>query len=183
MPAPNLPPSVWSLRSLAIAGWGCAGVLALLGQAIWRLTPLGLEPLRAGRLDRSQAALYVGWVLVAAYSEGYRAFQHGFSPRVVARAVHLAGHPTPLRVLLAPAFCMSLFHANRRGLTRAWGILTTIIALVVIVHHTPQPWRGIVDGGVVVGLVWGELAILGFLARALAGHPIPVRIDLSEQAA
>jgi hypothetical protein len=154
-----------------------------LGQAIWRLTPLALEPLRGGRLERSQAALYVGWVLAAAYTEGYRAFQRGFSPRVVARAVYLARRPKPLRVLLAPAFCLSLFHANRRGLARAWGILITMIALVVIVHRTPQPWQGIVDGGVVVGLVWGQIAILYFLARALAGYPISVRLDVPESAA
>jgi hypothetical protein len=179
----NLPPSTWNVRSLAIVGWGSAGVLALLGQAIWRLTPFALEPLRRGRLERPQAALYVAWVLAAAYTEGYRAFQRGFSPRVVARAVYLARRPKPLRVLLAPAFCLSLFHANRRAHTRAWGLLITMIALVVIVHHTPQPWRGIVDGGVVVGLVWGEVALLRFLVRALAGYPIPVRINLPEQAA
>ncbi len=177
---PRVPLTPWSVRSLAIVGWGSAGVLALLGQAIWRLTPIALEPLRHGRLERPQAALYVGWVLAAAYAEGYRAFQRGFSPRVIARAVYLARRPKLLRVLLAPAFCLSLFHANRRGLGRAWGILVTMIALVVIVRHTPQPWQGIVDGGVVVGLVGGQIAMLFFLARALAGYPISVRIDVPD---
>jgi hypothetical protein len=173
-------PPTWNVRSLAIVSWGSAGVLALLGQAIWRLTPLALEPLRGGRLERSQVVLYAGWVLAAAYTEGYRAFQRGFSPRVIARAVYLARRPRPLRVLLAPAFCLSLFHANRSGLARAWGILITMTALVVIVHHTPQPWQGIVDGGVVVGLVWGQIAMLCFLVRALAGYPISVRVDVPE---
>ncbi len=173
----------WGLPSLAIAGWGLAGVTVLLGQAIWRLTPLALEPLRPGAMNGLQAALYVGWVGVAAYAEGYRAFQRGFSPRVVARAVYLAGHPHPLRVLLAPAFCMSLFHANRRGLRVAWGVLAMVIGLVIIVHHAPQPWRGIVDGGVVVGLVWGQLAIVYFAVRALAGYPVAARINLPDGAA
>jgi hypothetical protein len=178
--APNLPRVSWNVRALAIAGWGLLGVSALLGQAIVRLTPVALEPLRARLLGPSLAALYVGWVCLAAYSEGYLGFQRGFSPRVVARAAYLAAHPTPLRILLAPAFCMSLFHASRRGLIAAWGILATMIGLVVIVHHTPQPWRGIVDGGVVVGLVWGQLAILYCAARVLGGRALSVRTNLPE---
>jgi hypothetical protein len=168
------------LRSFSVASFGVLGVVALLGQAIWRLTPVALEPLRSRQLSAGQMAIYALWVLVSAYSEGYRAFQRGFSPRVVARAVHLARRPEPLHVLLAPAFCMSLFHASRRGLTVAWGISIAVFGLVWLVHHTPQPWRGIIDGGVVVGLLWGLLSLLFFSARALTGHPIRVQTNLPD---
>ena len=75
--------------------WGTAGVSTLLGQAIYRLTPQALHPLVHGNLTSFQVALYIGWVLFAAYTEGYRAFQGRFSPRVVARAVYLAKNREP----------------------------------------------------------------------------------------
>jgi hypothetical protein len=173
---------VWTPRALAIAGLGIAGVLGLLGQAVWRLTPWAVEPLSSGQLSAPQAALYLAWVLASGYFEGYRAFQKGFCPRVVVRAAYLAQHPEPLHVLLAPAFCMSLIHATRRGLALAWGILAMVVFLVWIVHRMPQPWRGMVDGGVVVALAWGQIAILYFSARALAGRLVQVRTDLPEPA-
>ena len=160
-----------------IAAWGVAGTLALLGQALWRLTPLALEPLGTD-LPAWQAAIYAGWVVFNAYAEGYRGFQRSFSPRVVARAMHLGRHPRPLHVLLAPAFCMSLFHATRRSRIVSWCILVGVVGLVMLMHHVSQPWRGIIDGGVVVGLVWGALAIAVFFARALMGRPVPAKDDL-----
>lgn len=148
------------LGQLLVFAWGTAGVLALLLQAIYRLTPPALEPLLGGSLDPFQAALYATWVVFAAYVEGYRAFQGRFSPRVVARAVYLSKNPAPWRVILAPLFCMSFFHATRRGLIAAWAVTLLVIAAVVLVRQLPQPWRGIVDGGVVVGLSWGTAAIV-----------------------
>ena len=142
-----------------IATWGVASVLALLGQALWRLTPLALEPWRNGSMSTLQQVLYVLWVAIMAYSEGYRGFQKKFSPRVVARAFYLGRHPTPLRVLFALPFCMSFFHSTRRQRIVSYTFVTLIALLVVAVRHLPQPWRGIVDGGVVVGLAWGAVAI------------------------
>ena len=157
-----------------IATWGVVCVLALVGQALWRLTPLALEPWRDGSLTPLQQALYLGWVAVMAYSEGYRGFQKKFSPRVVARAFYLGRHPTPLRVLLALPFCMSFFHSTRRQKIVRYTFVTLIALLVVAVRRLPQPWRGIVDGGVVVGLAWGAVAILVFYVRGLRGEPSPV---------
>ena len=151
-------------------------------QAIWRLTPLAAEPIEQGLLTNPQWALYVGWVAINLYAEGYRAFHRGFSPRVVVRAVHLASQPETIRVLFAPAFCMSLFHATRRGLALAWGVLITVVSLVVLMHWVPQPWRGIIDGGVVVGLLWGALSVLWYFGRALSGHLPRVPSNLPENA-
>jgi hypothetical protein len=175
--------------NVLVAGWGVLGVLALLAQAIYRLTPIALEPLQKGQLNTAQAGLYFGWVLVNGYAEGYRGFQRGFAPRVVARAFHLAGHRAPgapadptgaLHVALAPAFCMSLFHASRRGLVVAWTVLLAIVVVVTVVRQVPQPWRGIVDAGVVVGLLWGAAAIVVFFVRALAGEVPLVKTNLPE---
>lgn len=149
--------------------WGTAGVSTLLGQAIYRLTPQALHPLVHGNLTSFQVALYIGWVLFAAYTEGYRAFQGRFSPRVVARAVYLAKNREPWHVALAPLFCMSFFHATRRGLIAAWTVTSLVLIAVLVVRQLPQPWRGIVDGGVVVGLSWGLLAIAANVIQVFRG--------------
>jgi hypothetical protein len=160
------------------AVWGVAGVLALLAQAIYRLTPLALEPIRARSLGATEAALYAAWVVFSLYFEGYRAFQLRFSPRVVARALHLVKNPSPLRVILAPAFCMAFFHASRRGLVTAWATAIMVLGFVLTLRYVPQPWRGIIDGGVVLALLWGAFAIVVYFVRGLAGLPMPVDPEL-----
>lgn len=170
--------AVMSPWSYLIASWGVFGVLGLLAQAMWRLTPLALEPLQSDSLSPAQATLYVVWVVFNAYAEGYRGFHKRFSPRVVSRALHLAREPRPLHVLLAPAFCMSLFHATPRSKLVAWSVTLGVIALVLLVRAAPQPWRGIIDGGVVVGLFLGGISILYHLVLAFSGHTLDASSDL-----
>ena len=159
-----------STLGLAAAVWGLLGVSALLGRAIWRLTPAAWEAgtrYQPGVLGWSLAAL---WLLFMGYSEGYRGFQKGFAPRVARRAAHLAQQPRPLHVLLAPMFCMGLIHASRRRLVTSWSLTAMIVVLVLAVRHLTQPWRGLVDAGVVLGLAWGLVAVLVFGVRALRGQ-------------
>lgn len=158
--------------------WGVVGVALLLLRAITRMTPIALEPILAGSLSGLHVGILVAWVAFNAYGEGYRAFQKSFCPRVVARADHLARNPHPLHAALAPLYCLSLFHANRRGLTVAWVMIVVITAFVFLLRITPQPWRGIVDAGVVVALVWGLVALFAFSAKSLAGHPPRARMNL-----
>lgn len=158
--------------------WGLAGVLALFARAILRLAPYAWQPIADGSLSVLHVVLYVVWVAFNAYSEGYRAFQKSFCPRVVARAHHLAQNPRPLHALLAPLYCLSLFHANRRGLTVAWIMLAVIALLIALLRITPQPWRGIIDGGVVVALGWGMLALIVMSLQALAGAPPKAKLNL-----
>lgn len=146
-----------------IITWGLGGVVMLLLQAVLRLAPRAAEAIESG-LTPFQWGTLILWCAVSAYAEGHRGFYRQFAPRVVARAFHLAGLPLTWRTALAPAFCMSLFHATRRSLVRAWVLVAGICALVALVSRFPQPWRGIVDAGVVLGLVWGVVAI-GLLVR------------------
>lgn len=178
MPAPS--PASVSRPSLPILFWGVLGVVALLGQAVWRMVPLALEPFRAHRLGGVELGVYAAWVAFSLYAEGYRAFQLRFSPRVVARALHLARHPRPLHVALAPAFCMGLLHATRRRLIVAWVSVIAIVGLVITVRSFPQPWRGIIDGGVVVALIWGIGSILYFFARVLSGREMNYPSDVPD---
>jgi hypothetical protein len=158
--------------------WGIVGVAALLIQAIVRLTPLAIEPFEAGMLGAFHLVLLAAWVLFAVYTEGYRAFQKQFTPRVVARAQYLSAHPRLLHVVLAPAFCMGFFHATRKRMIVSWAVTLSIVAVIVGVKMLAQPWRGIIDAGVVLALGWGVIALAYFTVRALGGHRMPVPPDV-----
>lgn len=146
--------------------WGLTGVLLLLGFALWRLAPLAAEGLGM-RLSGLQWVFLVAFVAFMAYAEGFRGFQRAFSPRVAARARHLRDHPTPTRALLAPFFCMAYFAAPRRRRISAYALTAGVILLVVLVQRLEQPWRGLVDAGVVIGLGWGFLSTLLYGLQAL----------------
>ena len=146
--------------------WGLAGILLLLGFAVFRLTPKAIEAIQMG-LSAWQWTVLVLWTLFMGVAEGYRGFQKRFSPRVAARARHLRDQPSPVRAILAPLFCMGYFHARRRVQIAAISLTAGIVAIVVFVSYCPQPWRGIIDFGVVVGLTWGIGSLAGYAWQAL----------------
>ncbi len=161
--------------------WGVVGYLALLSSAVARLTPLALEPIRSGEMVGWQWLLMAVFMVFMIYSEGYRGFWKAVGPRVSGRALHLARPGNSLvRRLLAPLFCMSLFGATRKRLIVSWCLYSGIILLVVAVRQLSQPYRGIVDAGVVVGLAMGCASVLYFFARALTGASLPVPTDVPE---
>jgi hypothetical protein len=166
----------------AVAVWGVLGFAALVFRAVWSLTPVALAPIRAGTMTALHWFLYIGWLVFMVYSEGYKGFQRKVAPRVAARAMYAARNPRPLLVILAPLFCMGLFHATRKRLIVSWCAFTGIVLLVIVVRQLDQPWRGIIDGGVVAGLGWGLVAMLWSFARALQGHPMSVPADVPGEA-
>ena len=117
-------------------------------------------------------------VVYMAYAEGYKGFHLGFAPRVVVRARYLADNPRPLHVLLAPLFCMGYIYATRKRQILSFALTTMIICFVLIARSMPQPWRGIVDAGVVVGLVLGVLSIAYFL---IISSNDPARLTVSAE--
>ncbi len=120
-------------------------------------------------------------VLVMAYAEGYKGFQQAFSPRTAARARYLRDHPRTMHVILAPFFCMGYFHATRRRRTTSITLTIGIIILIVLVSFVSQPWRGIIDAGVVVGLVWGMVSLLAYGIQALGRSPYAVSPEVPEK--
>lgn len=167
------------MRSLAYY-WGIAGVILLLASAIVRLTPRVLE-LRDLPLSGLQWLLLVGFALFMLYSEGWKGFHLNFAPRVVARAAGLRAAPQPLLVLLAPLVCMGYLHATRRRQLVSITLTSAIIVLVLLVRLLPQPWRGIVDAGVVLGLCFGTLSIVWhWLCLDLRGVAPAIAADLPE---
>ncbi|MGA0805658.1 MAG: hypothetical protein ACO3PV_03970 [Pseudohongiellaceae bacterium] len=167
------------MRSLAYY-WGITGVILLLASAIVRLTPRMLE-LRDIPLSGLQWLLLVLFVVFMLYSEGWKGFHLNFAPRVVARAAGLRSAPRPLLVLLAPLVCMGYLHATRKRQFISLLLTSSIIALVLLVRLLPQPWRGIIDTGVVLGLVSGTLSIVWhWLRQDLQGVAPGIAADLPQ---
>lgn len=156
-------------RAIGIVGavWGGAGVFALLGFAVYRLAPKAVEAFRGG-LTAGQWTLVALVCLFMGYAEGYRGFQKQFSPRTAARIRYLRDFPSAARTVLAPLFCMGYFHATRRTRIVAFALPVGIIVLVMLVHQLAQPWRGIIDAGVVLGLSWGMVSLAASIVQAFA---------------
>lgn len=149
--------------------WGLGGFSLILGYAIVRLAPIGIDAF-------SHQFRWYHWVALAvttffmAYWEGYRGFQKGLSPRVAARAKHMNNHPRLLHILLGPFYCLGYFHSSTKRKIVAYSLTTTIIILVSLVRHLDQPWRGIIDIGVVVGLSWGLVSLFVFSIQAFTSN-------------
>jgi hypothetical protein len=161
-------------KQLIIATWGIVGVVALLARALLALTPLALEPILSGSLGKWHWALLLVWVVTNAYAEGLVGFHQKFSPRTVDRALYLGKNPTFGRVLLGPAFCMGLFHATRRTKIVSWTLLVVVVSLVALMRRLAQPWRGIIDAGVVVGLAIGVVSLCWLFVQAVLTGRDPV---------
>lgn len=145
--------------------WGLTGISLLLGSAIYRLGEMALE-LTGQSLTLVQWLALIACLLFMGFAEGYRGFQQAFSPRVAARIRYLSDNVTPLRFVLAPLFCMGFFHIQRRRQIVTVCLTLGIIVLVQLVGMLVQPWRGIVDAGVVLGLAWGLVSLWIFTAQA-----------------
>lgn len=169
------------LASLSLVAWACGGVTLLFMQAIMRLWPRALEALDG--LTTFQALAYVVIVLFLAYTEGYKAFHVQFMPRLVARALHLAEHPTVLRAVLAPFFVMALFDATKKRLIISWVVSIGVVLLIIGVQKMPMPWRGMVDAGVVLSLGWGIVRMVQLLVQARLGTRPHFEPDLPVPAA
>lgn len=166
---------------LIAAIWGIFGVVMLLAYAIARLSQRAIDIFSLS-LDWYHWLVLVAWVGFMAYSEGYRGFQKAFSPRLAARARYMYRHvDNKLYWLLAPLFMVSVLHATPKR--RLIAILATlgIILLVILVGLLDQPWRGIIDAGVVVGLTWGMMSLIVFTYIALTANEFDVSPDVPDE--
>ncbi|GGK84478.1 hypothetical protein [Amphritea balenae] len=145
--------------------WGFFGISFIFGNAILRLGEIGFDTFSYPLSWLHWLALVVS-VLFMGFSEGYRGFQQGYAPRVAARLLFLKNNATPIRIILAPLFCMGFFDIQRKRMIVSYCLLGGILVLVQLVHLLDQPWRGIVDLGVVVGLTWGSISIVLFTLKA-----------------
>jgi hypothetical protein len=151
------------------AAWGIGGVCLLILYALYRLSEMAMNAFVTD-LQWYHWLLLVSNTVFMAYSEGYKGFQLAFAPRVAARARYLLNHPRLLHVLLAPLFCMGYFHTTRKRLIVAYGLIFGILGLILIFQQISQPWRGILDVGVLVGLSWGLVSLVWFSFQAMVAE-------------
>jgi len=149
--------------------WASGGVVLLIAQALYRLSGIAYEALSSGAMSDMQWAICGVWTLSNCYMEGYKGFHKKFVPRVVARAHYLAHNPFQPATLIAPLFSMAFFHSDRRGKIGAWVVTVAVMLAIFVVRGLPQPWRGIVDAGVVAGLGIGTASLLYAMARRMSG--------------
>lgn len=175
MPPLRLTLGLKILKALGFA-WGVGGIVLLLVYAIFRLGPMALELASFELHNTHWIALGVS-VLYMAYAEGYKGFHRAFAPRVVARANYLSLNPKPFHVALAPVFCMGYIFATRRRKLMSFGLTAMILCFVLIARLLPQPWRGIVDAGVVTGLMLGIASIIYYIVL-LMWDPERTQVDV-----
>ena len=150
--------------------WGLGGILAILAYAVFSpARPLNRSlRLRLG-LGATGTLLILNTAFMA-HSEGYMGFPEILCPT---RGRPCPGAPRPARPCCAccwlRCFCMGYFHATRRRLLSIYTLTLGIIVLIVIFQYISQPWRGILDGGVVVGPDLGHDQHRGFGGQGVAG--------------
>jgi len=162
--------------------WGTVGVAYILLKAIKRVLPIALDPffgtIGSAPLTQFQLASYILMCLFFAYYEGYKGFQLKFSPLVVARSFTLKPGTSPIHhLLLAPLYSMGLFHATKKRMIISWSVSIGVATIVAAVKRLPYPWRNIVDAGVVVGLTWGTVSMLGGYLISLCTGIAPIGVD------
>lgn len=153
-------------RSLGSVGaiWGVCGALAILGYAVSKMVRATSEAFSYD-LNVWHYLVMAVWTFFMAYSEGYKGFQKGYSPRVASRAVYLRDKCTGLRLALAPFFCLGFFHAPRKRKITVVILVIGISLIVLLFKYIPQPWRGVLDFGVIIGLSWGIIATVIYFAK------------------
>lgn len=179
--SPDMIPSTRpTLAGQLTAIWAVLGFSLLLLQALYRLSPM-VQNMLQEPLQWWHWALIALWMSFMGYTEGYKGFQKAFSPRFAARAQWLKHYPGGvLRTLFAPFFCMGFFGATKKRKIVAWALNIGIILLIIVIRQLTQPWRGIVDTGVLLGLTWGLLSVLYYSFQTLIQGKIGVSPEVSE---
>lgn len=146
--------------------WAVVPVLLLLSSAIYRLGIHAVVAL-SDSLSLLQWCALMFSVIYMLHAEGYKGFYKAFAPRFAARVRYVRDNGSALQRIFAPVFCFGFFGATRRRLIATYLLTTMIICMVLLVSQVAQPWRGIIDAGVVAGLIVGVISIVYFLAQAL----------------
>lgn len=153
------------------AAWALLGVTLLFGSAVYRLGRRGVATLAEG-LDAFHLVALLVLVAFFVYGEGIRAIQRRYAPYLLGRVRQVALEGAGWHRLLAPLYSMSLVGAAPANLARAWGGVTAVVAAILVLRVTPDPWRGIVDTAVSLALAWGLGSILiQALRSGLPAHP------------
>ena len=139
--------------------YSIGGVIAIFSSAIYRLYPHVQESM-------SYEFSALNWIVLAVYllvmivGKGYFALHRGFVPRVINRSGLLVEDGKLIDKLLAPLYCMGFFKAPMKRMIISYVMIFFIVSFIVSASKISQPWRGIIDMGVIVGLSLGILSLL-----------------------
>ncbi|WP_443631944.1 hypothetical protein ABXT60_06610 [Candidatus Njordibacter sp. Uisw_056] len=161
--------------------WGSLGVVGLLMASAVRLSNIALEFFLYPVNIWHWFALII-WVAFMAYTEGYKGFQQAFSPRVAARLIWLKQNPKAWLVVLAPLYAMGFIYASKKRIIISYSILIMVLVFITIAVNLPQPWRPIMDAGVVVGLLWGATVTGWYILVAMRTGASLVNPELPKSA-
>tara|TARA_B100000927_G_scaffold291537_1_gene294282 strand:+ start:302 stop:778 length:477 start_codon:yes stop_codon:yes gene_type:complete len=146
--------------------WGFVGVSLILLHGITCVYPYVVT------LDFSKMFWYhylslIISIIFLGYAEGYKGFQLSFSPRAAQRLKLVFKNPSFVNVVLSPLFCMGFFGISKKRMKITYILTITIIFLIIIIERISEPWRGIIDTGVLVGLSWGLLSFWFFCLKPI----------------
>ena len=167
---------------IVAACWASAGLAGLLLYAIVRLTDVVVAGIAFPWDWRHWALAFLNAAFMA-WSEGYRGFQRQFSPRTAARVKWLLHNASPVEAALAPLFAMGYVNATPRRMAGTYLLTVFVAGAIIVVHMLPQPWRGALDIGVVIGLTWGLASFVQALRSTFAAEGLPVSPELAREAA
>jgi uncharacterized membrane protein YjdF len=143
--------------------YSIGGVIFIFSSAIFRLFPHVKEGFSYS-LSNFQWIVLILYLMIMIVGKGYFALHRSFVPRVISRAELLTKKANLLDRLLAPLFCMGFIKAPLKRMIISYTMLFFIILFIISASRIAQPWRGIIDLGVIVGLSLGivSLIIIGF---------------------
>jgi len=146
------------MRKLIII-YSIGGVILIFSSAIFRLYPHVREGF-SNELTLLQWIVLIAYLIIMIIAKGYFALHNSFVPRVINRAELLYEKGSLIDRLFAPFFCMGFFKASGKRIIISYAMLLLIITFIVSASKISQPWRGIIDLGVIVGLSMGILSLL-----------------------
>lgn len=143
--------------------YSIGGVIAIFSSAIYRLYPHVHESFSYEFSALNWFVLIV-YLIIMIVGKGYFALHRSFVPRVIDRSEFLINNGNLLDKLLAPLYCMGFFKAPKKRMIISYLMISIIISFIVSASKISQPWRGIIDSGVIIGLSLGifSLLLLGF---------------------
>ncbi len=145
--------------------WAISGLMLLLGFACWRLSAYTIASFSMP-LNWLHWVVFIAWTIFMAHGEGYKGFQLKFSPRFAARCKYLLSNATWMQTIFAPLFCMAYFHAPKKRVIATVALTIMIIIFIFMFRLIPQPWKGLLDFGVVFGLAWGAVSTTFYCYKA-----------------
>lgn len=134
--------------------WGLFGFSLLICSAVFRLSKRVFE-VDFTSLTKLQIVFLIVFTIFMLISEGYKGFHKKLCPRFASRAKSLLDEPNIVSVIFAPLFCVGYICATRKRMISSYLLTVMIILFILIVSRIEQPWRGLLDVGVVSGLIFG----------------------------